>query len=155
MLLEFLKPGSLPGPNGDDTYLKKIITYGDTTDAASQIQALESFGLKARFIQDGDFSMIEQQINRGIPVPCGFLHHGHVDAPSGGGHWLCVVGYTPTAVIVNDPFGDMDLINGPYLNGNGKGLQYSRKNFGRRWMVLNNGDYAPGMGWAIIAEPPN
>jgi putative chitinase len=155
MLLEFLKPGTLPGPNGDDIYLKKVFTYGDTTDAASQIQALESFGLKARFNQNCDFSIIEEQINRGIPVPCGFLHHGHVDAPTGGGHWLCVVGYTPTGVIVNDPFGDMDLINGTYVNRVAKGLQYSHKNFGRRWMVLDNGTYAPGKGWAIIAEPPN
>lgn len=153
MLLEFLKPGSLPGANGDDLYLKRVFDFGDTTEATPQIKALESFGVKARFVQNADFKLIEEQINRGVPVPCGFLHHGHVDAPSGDGHWLCVVGYTPKGVIVNDPFGDMDLINGSYDNRPAKGLQYSHKNFGRRWMVLNDGTFAPGKGWAIFAEP--
>ncbi|MFN7900026.1 MAG: C39 family peptidase [Synechococcaceae cyanobacterium] len=152
MLLEFLKPNTLVGANGDDQYLKKVLTYGDTTVDSAQIQALESFGVKARKVETGDFSTIEQQINRGIPVPCGFLHHGHVDAPTGGGHWLCVVGYTPTHVYVNDPFGDLDLVNGGYRDVSGKCLLYSRKNFGRRWMVLNDGTYAPGHGWLILAE---
>ncbi len=66
-----------------------------------------------------------------------------------------MIGYTPTAVIVNDPIGDMDLINGGYSGVNGKSLLHSRKNFGRRWMVLNNGTYAAGKGWVIMAEPPN
>ena len=74
MLLEFLKPGSLPGANGDDLYLKRVFDFGDTTEATPQIKALESFGVKARFVQNADFKLIEEQINRGVPVPCGFLH---------------------------------------------------------------------------------
>lgn len=155
MMLEFLKPGTLVGASGDDQYLKKVLSYGDTTSSAAQIQALESYGVQARFIQNADFATIELQIKRGIPVPCGFLHHGPVNAPEGGGHWLCVVGYTTTAVYVNDPFGEIDLVHSGYTNVSGEGLLYSRKNFGRRWMVLNDGSAAPGHGWAILAEPPN
>jgi predicted chitinase len=152
MMLEFLKPNTLVGKNGDDQYLKKVFTYGDTVEASSQIQALESYGITARKVENANFSTIEQQIDRGIPVPCGFLHHGHVDAPTGTGHWLCVVGYTPTHVYVNDPFGEIDLVNGGYSDVSGKCLLYSRRNFGRRWMVLNDGTYAPGNGWLILAE---
>jgi putative chitinase len=152
MLVAALKPKALPGT--DDQYLGIVNQFGDTTDAAAQIQALESLGIKARFVQNADFSTLEEQINRGFPVPCGFLHKGPVEAPSGGGHWLCVVGYTPKSVIVNDPNGDLDLIAGVYGSRNGAGLQYSRKNFGRRWMVdeKKNNAYAPGKGWAIIVE---
>jgi hypothetical protein len=41
-----------------------------------------------------------------------------------------------------------------YGSRNGAGLQYSRKNFGRRWMVdeTNNYAYVPGRGWAIVVE---
>jgi hypothetical protein len=65
-----------------------------------------------------------------------------------------VVGYNPKSVIVNDPNGDLDLISGMYGSRAGAGLHYSRKNFGRRWMVdeTNNYAYVPGRGWAIIVE---
>jgi len=152
MLVASLKPKALPGT--DDQYLGIVNQFGDTTDAAAQIQALESLGIKARFEPCADFSTLEEQIDRGFPVPCGFIHKGPVDAPFGKGHWLCVVGYTPKSVIVNDPYGDLDLVSGVYGSRDGAGLQYSRKNFGRRWMVdeTNQYAYAPGRGWAIIVE---
>ena len=103
-----------------------------------------------------DFTTIETQINRGVPVPCGFIHKGPVEAPYGDGHWLCVVGYDARSMIVNDPNGDLDLLSGVYGSRDGAGLSYSRRNFGRRWMVdgANHYAFAPGMGWALIAEPP-
>lgn len=152
MAVAALKPGSLPG--GDDQYLALVNQFGDTTDAGAQIQAMESLGIKARFSPRCDFSTLEEQINRGFPVPCGFVHKGPVESPSGGGHWLCVVGYTPKSMVVNDPYGDLDLLDGVYGDRNGCGLHYSRKNFGRRWMVdeTNNNAFAPGHGWAILVE---
>lgn len=152
MLVSTLKPGALPG--GDDQYLGIVNQFGDTTDAQAQVQALEKLGIIARLNTACDFSTIEEQINKSFPVPCGFIHKGHVDAPRGDGHWLCVVGYTPKSVVVNDPNGDLDLIEGVYGNRDGEGLHYSRKNFGRRWMVdeARGYAYAPGKGWAIIVE---
>jgi len=149
MLLETLKPGTLPEPNGDDAYLGRVLRYGDTTDAASQLKALAFYGVKADFVQSADWSKIEWQIGCGIPVPIGILHKGPVSAPIGGGLWLIVVGHTPTHVIVHDPFGDLDLVNGGYLSSNGNALRYSRQNLGPRWMAEG-----PGTGWAIIAEKP-
>lgn len=153
MLVATLKPGALPG--GDDAYLAIVNRYGDTTSADAQIQALASLGLSARLETRADFSHIERQIDRGIPVPCGFIHRGPVEAPHGGGHWLCVVGYDERSLIVHDPNGDLDLIAGVYGPRNGRSLHYSRRNFGRRWMVDGSraNAYAPGQGWAMIAEP--
>jgi len=67
-----------------------------------------------------------------------------------------VIGYNPSAVIVNDPYGELDLLSGNYISDQGASLSYSRKNFGRRWMVdsANNNAYAPGQGWSVIAELP-
>lgn len=157
MLLEFLKPGTLIGENGDDQYLQRVLEYGDTIYPESQAKALASYGIMASMVMTADFSTIEKQIDRGIPVPCGFIHKGPVNAPFGNGHWLCVIGYTDKAVVVHDPNGDLDLVGGGYLSSDGKGLLYSHKNFGRRWMVnKTNGTYAyaPGNGWAMIAELP-
>lgn len=157
MLLEYLRHGTLKGANGDDQYLRRVQRFGDTTDAAAQLQALNSYGVKARFVQDGDFRLIEQQIRRGVPVPCGYLHRGPVDRPRGGGHWLIVVGTTAKGVIVHDPWGEADLITGETLNRPARFCEYSRLNFGKRWMVQPVGGgvyrYAPGNGWAIVAEP--
>ena len=147
MLLVFLKPGVLTGPNGDDQYLARVRQFGDTTDPAAQIQALTSYGITARFSKQADFSTLEQQIAAGIPVPCGYLHRGPLSSPAGGGHWLIVVGITPTHVIVHDPLGEADLVNGTTLGGTARFCRYSRANFGRRWMVEGEGS-----GWAVLAE---
>lgn len=147
MLLQYLKPGTLTGANGDDQYLRRVQTYGDTTDAKAQIRALSSFGVRAKFTQSAGWADIERQIKAGIPVPCGFLHRGPVSAPSGGGHWLIVVGFTQTHLIVHDPFGEADLVGGTTIGGVARFARYSRQNFGPRWMVEG-----PGTGWAIIAE---
>jgi GH24 family phage-related lysozyme (muramidase) len=147
MLLEYLKPGTLKGPNGDDQYLKRVQQYGDTTDAAAQIKALASYGIKARFVTNASFATLEQQIAKGVPVPCGYLHRGPISKPSGGGHYLVVVGHTPDAVIVHDPFGEADLINGTTLSKPARFARYSRKNWGKRWQVEGT-----ATGWAILAE---
>jgi hypothetical protein len=147
MLTAYLRPGSITGPNADDQYLKRVMQYGDSTDANAQIKALHSFGITARFITNGAFEDLERQIQRGIPIPCGFLHHGSVANPSGGGHWLCAVGITPSHVIVNDPFGEMDLAGGTYPSPKGAGVAYSRARWGPRWMAEG-----ARSGWAIIAE---
>jgi hypothetical protein len=156
MLLEAIKPGTLRGANGDDRYLAVVQRFGDSTDAKAQIRALAHYGVTARLVQSADFQLIEQQIARGIPVPCGYIHRGPVDRPTGSGHWLIVVGHTPTQVVVNDPWGEPDLIHGTTLNPNGMGLRFSRLNFGKRWMVEPIGGgayrYAPGKGWAVVVD---
>ncbi|MFN9871240.1 MAG: lysozyme, partial [Cyanobacteriota bacterium] len=87
MLLEAIKPGTLQGANGDDQYLTVVQRFGDTTNANAQIRALAHYGVSARLVQNADFQLIEQQIARGIPIPCGYLHRGPVDRPTGSGHW--------------------------------------------------------------------
>jgi len=148
MLLAFLRPGVLSGANGDDQYLQRVRRYGDTTDAAAQLQALASYGIDAEFTQKASFRTIEAQIAAGIPVPCGYLHRGPVERPTGGGHWLIVVGHTPTHLIVHDPFGEADLVSGTTIGGTARFCRYSRRNFGRRWMVEGEGS-----GWAVLARP--
>lgn len=148
MLVAALRPGKLQGANGDDQYLRTVLQYGDTTSSVAQLQALASYGVQATFKQTCGWGDIERQIDRGVPVPCGFLHHGPSNAPTGGGHWLIVTGYTTTSVIVNDPWGEMLVAEGAYAGSRGAGLAYSRKNWGPRWMADG-----PGTGWAIIANP--
>lgn len=155
MLLAYLRPGVLTGANGDDQYLRRVQQFGDTTSHIAQIRALASYGVNAEFTRRADFRLLERQIDAGIPVPCGYLHRGPLNAPAGGGHWLIVVGYDATHLYVHDPLGEAALTSGTTLNKPARFARYSRDGFGRRWMVdeTRGNAYSPGNGWAIIAKP--
>jgi lysozyme len=146
MLLSGLDPDAI---NNDDAYIKTVFEIGDTTEAWVQVAALEKYGVDAAFKQTGTWNDVESLLANGIPVPLGILHHGSVDQPSGGGHWICAVGLSADKkdVIVHDPFGDLDLVAGSYLSSNGKFLRYSKKNLGPRWAVEGSGS-----GWYIQAS---
>lgn len=157
MLLQSLKPSTLTGANGDDEYLQRVFQYGDTVHSTAQIQALRSYGLDASFYTNLDWQDIDAQLEKGIPVPIGILHYGDVSYPTGGGHWLIIIGKksndTGTAeddqYFVHDPYGELDLVNGGYPGStNGQKLLYSRKNLDPRWKVRGT------LGWGVIANKP-
>jgi GH24 family phage-related lysozyme (muramidase) len=129
MLVAFLRPGVLSGANGDDQYLQRVRRYGDTTDPDAQIKALASYGIEAEFSKQASLRTIEAKIAAGIPVPCGYLHRGPVEKPAGGGHWLIVIGHTPTHLIVHDPLGEADLVSGATIGGTARFCRCSRRNY--------------------------
>lgn len=134
-------------PN-EDSYNRVRQCYGDSTSSEAQLQALRSLGLQAQFGTDGTFELLQREIDAGRPVAVGWLHHGPASAPSGGGHWTVVIGYDATGVIMNDPNGSCDLVNGGYpSNHNGAHQHYSFKNWGPRWRVNGTG------GWYLTCHP--
>jgi hypothetical protein len=132
----------------DDAYNAIRSRYGDTTIQAAHVKALQSLGLKARFITNGTVKLLEDELLAGRPVAVGWLHIGPASHPSGGGHWTVATGFTEGAFIMNDPNGEADMVNGGYVNhSNGKGIRYSRKNWLRRWLPEGNSS-----GWAILVK---
>ena len=128
----------------DDAYNKIREPFGDSTDAAAQVRALRSIGLKADFCMDGTAARLQELIDIGRPVPVGWLHKG-AGSGSGGGHYSVVCGYTDDNFVMNDPYGDCDLVNGGYPGShNGNMLPYSRKNWLPRWEADGH-----GTGWYI------
>lgn len=134
MALKFLKPTALMGVNGDDTYLRASKKYGDTTFPQTHIRTLRDYGIQAVHQKNGTRAKIISEIDAGFPIALAILHRGHVSRPGGGGHWLLGVGYTPSHIIVHDPNGELDNVNGGYINHTGgKFVRYTWKNFLRRW----------------------
>jgi hypothetical protein len=132
----------------DDEYNKVRARFGDSTDTNAQLAALKSLGLKPAFSVNGGVEDLKAEIDAGRPVGVGWLHAGPVTAPHGGGHWSVVVGYTDKGLILHDPNGEADLVNGNYLNNsNGKYIHYSYKNFMPRWCVDG-----PNTGWYMTCE---
>lgn len=154
MAAEFLKPGCLGGNRGaDDAYLTKyVFRYGDTTNAVAQVKALKDLGIVAVYRQNLTRSDVIAQLEKGIPVPVGYLHKGPIGRPTGDGHWSLIVGIDMAnkQYIVNDPWGEADLIGGGMMGSqNGSRLRYSFRNFEPRWMV--EGDRT---GWGLILLKP-
>jgi hypothetical protein len=132
----------------DDAYNVVRAKFGDSTDAGAQVKALWSLGLNAKFSTNGTAADLENEINHRRPVAVGWLHHGSVAAPSGGGHWSCVMGYSKTAIIHHDPNGECDLVAGLYINKTGgRSVSYSRRNWLPRWSP------SPSSGWFLTARP--
>jgi hypothetical protein len=127
MAVKYLRPDALKGSNADDTYLHTLRRYGDTTSAQAQIQACADYGVIARY-------------------RTGFLHHGPSSAPRGGGHWILAVGFEPGAGIFNDPYGELDNVNGGYVRvgSGGHNVAYSWRHWLPRWEVEGTGS-----GWLM------
>ena len=144
MLLMTIKPGAI---HSDDEYIKTVFSIGDTTDASVQIKALQHYGIKARFVTNGNRALIQKQIDAGKPVPAGFLHHSSYQNPSGG-HWLCIIGYDNErgGYIVNDPWGAMNVKAGTYCSTCGAKQLYPYATWEPRWMPDG-----PSSGWCIVA----
>jgi hypothetical protein len=134
----------------DDQYNKIRAKYGDTTSADAQIRALRELGLTASFHTNGTPTRLKELLAQGVPVPCGWLHHGSVSNPSGGGHYSVVIGTDGDNWIHNDPNGEANLVGGGYTaNTNGHGKRYSFQNWNPRWECDG-----PGTGWYMLILNP-
>jgi hypothetical protein len=146
MSIKYLQPQSLLGSNADDDYLRTVLKYGDTTNPQAQIRAAADYNVKATFLQNGSLQSIRDRLMAGLPVPVGFLHHGPSSKPRGGGHWILCIGLTDTHIVVHDPYGELDNVNGGYPRRGvgGKAVKYSLRNWLSRWEVDG-----PGTGWLM------
>jgi hypothetical protein len=144
MCLEYFKPGTLQGANGDDAYIKKVFAIGDTTDHLVQTRVLASYGIKSHFSYGLSFSDLDRELVAGRPVVIGILHRGPLSAPTGG-HMCVVIGKRGEDYVVNDPYGSLnDGYTGPVTNG--RGAVYKRSELSRRWCPKGND------GWGRIFD---
>ena len=82
-------------------------------------------------------------LDRGIPVGTGILHHGMASSPSGGGHWMLVVGHNEHGVQCHDPYGELNVVNGTWVTqgSGGNHVTYSWRNWLPRWEVAGGDGY--------------
>ena len=145
MALAYLGVGNI---KDDIDYLTVVQRYGDTTSQAAHQLALKALGVRARFVTNCSASQAQGEIKAGLPVAMGILHKGHVSQPAGGGHWIVAYGFDARHFVVNDPYGELDLVNGNWVrtgSNSGKGLRYSYRNITPRWQVEG-----AGSGWAWL-----
>lgn len=140
MALEYINPEGIDGD--DDWYLREVLKRGDTVSSTAQIETARDLGYAAEFRMDGTEELLLEILDSDTPVPIGILHKGHVSKPTGGGHWITLIGYDEKYFYVNDPMGDLNLVGGGYPHsgqGKGDGLKYTRKNTLKRWLIDGSG----------------
>ena len=145
MVLEYFKPGTLKGAKGDDAYVQKVFSVGDTTDHSVQTKVLDSYGIKSHFSYNLSFADLDRELAAGRPVVIGILHRGTLSRPTGG-HMVVVIGKKGEDYVVNDPYGSLnDGYTGPVTNG--KGVVYKRSDLEKRWTPDG-----PKSGWGRIFD---
>lgn len=137
MCLRYL---DVPSINDDKDYLKHVNKHGDTTLRETHTAALAEIGMYAKFTASADEHIVKAEIDQGRPVVAGILHHGRPASPGGGGHYVVITGYDDTIGywLVQDPFGELDLVNGVWEDTGavaGKNIHYSYKNLNPRLFV--------------------
>ena len=144
MCLEYFKPGTLKGAQGDNAYIQKVFAIGDTTDHAVQTKVLSGYGVDSKFSYSLSFADLDRELDNNRPVVIGILHRGSLSSPTGG-HMVVVIGKTGKGdYVVNDPYGSLnDNYTGPVSNG--KGAVYSRYILEKRWTPDG-----PTSGWGRV-----
>jgi hypothetical protein len=132
MVLEYFKPGTLKGAKGDDAYVQKVFSLGDSTDHTVQTKVLASYGIKSHFSYNLSFADLDRELAAGRPVVIGILHRGTLSRPTGG-HMVVVIGKKGEDYVVNDPYGSLnDGYTGAVTNG--KGAVYKKSDLNFRWL---------------------
>jgi hypothetical protein len=121
----------------ENTYNHIRQQKGDSTNASAQVAALSDLGLTAHYATTGTKAELIELLDQGVPVGTGILHHGQASSPSGGGHWMLIVGHDADGVIALDPYGELNVSNGTWAQqgSGGDHVHYSWKNWLPRWEV--------------------
>lgn len=129
--------------SGENEYNHERQKHGDSTVAAAQVAALAHFGLTATYKTTGTKAELVKLLDQGIPVGTGILHHGMASSPTGGGHWMLIVGHDDHGVIALDPYGELNVVNGTWARqgSGGDHVHYSWKNWLPRWEVAGGDGY--------------
>lgn len=147
MCLEYYLIGSLP--KGDDSYLKKVLSLGDSTNHNVQTQALKSYGLESAWMKTLNFSLLDEHLAKVGPIVAGILHRGpHNNPTRNSGHMIVI--HTKLAngnYVCHDPYGDLyDGYTGSVQKG--KNVIYERKVLEKRWTADG-----PNTGWGRVFFP--
>ncbi|MEM8641473.1 MAG: C39 family peptidase [Cyanobacteria bacterium P01_G01_bin.54] len=118
-----------PGLSGDDDYLRKVLSYGDTIYHGVQTKTIKAYGYSTKWMTDRDLPFVKDLLKTGFPVVCNILHRGSVSSPRGG-HVIMLIAYDGSTLTAHDPYG---TVTSNYTNTNGAYSKISESEFKARW----------------------
>ncbi len=118
-----------PGLDGDDGYLRKVFSIGDSPDHSVQTRAIKLYGFNTKWMTDRDTPFVEDLVEAGFPVVVNILHHGPITRPSGG-HIIVLIDQQGEDWIAHDPWG---TLKSNYKVHKGEYSRISKQEFKARW----------------------
>lgn len=115
--------------SGDNEYLRKVLTIGDTIEHWVQTTALKAYGFNTIWKEDSNIDLVCGLLKSGFPVVVNILHRGTVEAPRGG-HVICLIGCNKESVLTHDPYG---TLSSDYSDTNGAYSRIPLDEFVTRW----------------------
>jgi hypothetical protein len=141
----------VPGIRDDLDYVRIARRFGASRYRATHYKALSHIGFSNfQWLTAWDEASIKREISQGNVICAGIYHHGPVTDPSGGGHFINLIGFDDASRqwIVHDPYGELDLVNGGWASRSataGRRIRYSYRNLNPR--LFHPG---PKDGWAWV-----
>lgn len=136
MYLDWLRRSTRRSPlPGDDGYLKKVLSIGDTIYHENQTDAIKAYGFSTKWVGSNgdrdDRDCVDALLDAGFPVVVNILHRGSIDVPTGG-HVICLIGKRKESesYIAHDPYG---TLASNYTNSKGAYSKIDLTNFIARW----------------------
>ena len=115
-------------PN-DDEYLRKVLSYGDTTFHINQTRAISAWGFETTWATDANADLVAELLRLGFPVVVNIKHRGLPEKPQGG-HVIILIGLRGDDWIAHDPYGSL---NSKYRVTNGAYSKIADREFLSRW----------------------
>jgi len=148
MCLKYL---DAPTINCINDYMKVVNKYGRLNFRGSHIKAMKEFGFCATFNHVTATEDIKDNLKQGLPV-VGVIAGRSIRQVGGMAHSVVITGYDDENWLVQDPFGELDLIVGRYKDRGadaGKNVLYNAELFNKR---LSVGGGIDGWCWLNFRE---
>ena len=136
-----------PSVNTPMDYLSVVSKYGQSLSREANGMALEELGMKAKFTYSADPQDIREIIDTGLPVVASLLPRGSLTRPFGFAHYVVITGYGDGYWLVQDPYGQMDLLKGEWIDRSadaGRNIRYKSEYMNQRLFVAGG---ATGWCW--------
>ena len=148
MCLKYL---DAPAINCINDYMKAVNKHGRLNFRGNHIQAMKEFGFCATFNHVTATEDIKDNIKKGLPV-VGVIAGRSIRQVGGMAHSVVITGYDNENWLVQDPFGELDLIIGRYKDRGadaGRNILYNAELFNKR---LSVGGGIDGWCWLNFRE---
>jgi len=146
-----LKYFDAPAINCINDYINVVNKYGRLNHRASHIKAMREFGFCATFNHVTAPEDIKDNLKQGLPV-VGVIAGRSIRQVGGMAHSVVITGYDDENWLVQDPFGELDLIVGRYKDRGadaGRNVLYNAELFNKR---LSVGGGTDGWCWLNFRE---
>jgi GH24 family phage-related lysozyme (muramidase) len=119
-----------------EDYSTILSKYGKHRSKRATLACMEELGFKATNTLSADEDLVKSELRKGKPVVARFSARRHYTKPGGHSHFVVITGYDNDSWLVQDPFGEVDLVNGFWKDrgaDSGRNARYNFELFNRRF----------------------